>query len=165
MTTVSRTQNEQTSDQDDDGFAGTRPASKAQAALQADPRARQSAEQRTCFRFTLTRDCLSLDYGDEMSDADLSFAMIELTPTAEQQAMSRAGGGLQVGAMLSEMQMASIYKIGDTPTRGNRKKLEKWFKSLGPKGRKLVERAFNKMHMIEEDDVETFLETMEQTFE
>lgn len=164
---VTRTPNEHTPEPDDgDGFAGTpRAGSKANAALHADPRSRQAAEQRTCYRFTLTRDCLSIDYGSVISDSELSFAMVELTPTAEQKAMARAGGGLQVGAMLQEMQMESIYKIGETPTRGNRKVLEAWWKGLGPKGRKLVERAFNKIHMIGDDDEETFLDTQEVSVE
>lgn len=164
---VTRTPNEHTpSPDDDDGFAGTRPASSAaSAALHADPRARASSEQRTCYRFQMSRDCLSVDYGGVVSDAQLSFAMVELTPTAEQKAMARAGGGMQVGAMLQEMQLESIYKIGDTPTRGNRRLLEAWWKGLGPKGRKLVERAFNKIHMIGDDEEETFLDTQEVSVE
>lgn len=93
------------------------------------------------------------------SDCDLEIAVIEATPDMEDRASAAAGMRQDFSASYRELMISTIYMIGGEHTRGNRGKIQDWLRDIGPRARKLVERAFNAMNTIEESTAESFLDS------
>ena len=66
--------------------------------------------------------------------------------------------GTRLTRLTRELIWAAIHQVGDWPTNGNRRKLQAWWKAIGPKAQRLVEAAFVALNSVEEEDVEMFLE-------
>jgi len=130
------------------GFAGMPFASAA---------AMQTA--RPFVTFTLPQRLVGGGWGDR-DVGDLKFSICEVNTDMEDRA-SAATGGMRMNftAMFSELTVISIYKIGGKPTMGNRDKIREWLDAIGPRCRKLVDRAFNSVNSIEEADADSFLES------
>jgi hypothetical protein len=89
------------------------------------------------------------------TDGDRTFCMIEITPAQQDRAAKVAGQNPSV--LSRELMFAALWKIGSWKGRDNRQRLQKWWDSIGSKGRRLVEAAFMEMQSVEEADVESFL--------
>ena len=100
--------------------------------------------------------------GWRRSDADRTFCLQELTPEREEMAARAAGTSMNFQAVFQELIRLSVYMIGDKRVRGNRDEISKWMKDVGPRGRKYVEAAFNRLTSVAEADIDAFLEGAEQ---
>lgn len=87
---------------------------------------------------------------------DLQFRMVELTSREQDKAAKLAGDSKS--KLTRELIFASLYRVGDWPTNGNRRKLEAWYKAIGPRCQRLVEAAFVALNSVEEEDVASFLD-------
>jgi len=94
----------------------------------------------------------------ERSDGDLVFYMVALTPEREEKAAASAGMGQNFQAVFAEMVTLSVAMIGEVKTRGRRDYITDWLKQLGPRGRKYVDAAYNRMSSVAEADLNTFLD-------
>lgn len=96
-------------------------------------------------------------WGDR-DQADLRFFMITLSPDREEKAAAAAGMNQNFQAVFAEMVMMSVAQIGATRTKGRRDTVKLWMKQLGPRGRKYVEAAYNRMSSVTEADLNAFLD-------
>lgn len=101
------------------------------------------------------------------TEDDLVFVMVPLTPQKEEKAAQAAGMSQNFAAVFTEMQLMSIAKIGKHVVRGAGNKgrdiVQRWLNDLGPRGRKYVEGAFNRMSSVAEADMTSFLDSCEPT--
>jgi hypothetical protein len=90
--------------------------------------------------------------------------IVGLTPDEEARAIDSAGSGMKVASMFARQVAISIWAIGGHGSEGdlhlgrvNDDQRNKWLKAIGPKARKLVDQAFNKLNGIEDGVGEDFL--------
>ena len=95
----------------------------------------------------------------DFEDKELKFAIIEMT--ADKQDRAVQAGGQNTSRVGREMMKRSIYMIGDERVYGKGGMIDKWFDAIGARGMRCVEAAWIKLNVVEEDDVDSFLETLE----
>lgn len=87
----------------------------------------------------------------------LSYRMAELTPQEQGDALRLAGNPPNPSVLLMECIFKVVVELGGTSTRGRRDDLDRWWKALGPKGRKFVEASFMHLSSPTEEEVASFL--------
>ena len=94
-------------------------------------------------------------------DEERKFSLVTLTPDREEKAAAAAGVQQNFQAVFQEMIRMSVYKIGDRKVRGRRDEIKAWLNEMGPRARKYVESAFNRLTSVSEADLDSFLEAVE----
>lgn len=128
--------------------------------------ARSGDGERDFEQYTLSADLMSLGWKKGRTqgfdpEQGRVFALVELTPEEEDKAVTAAGSGIKLQAAFSEMVKASILLISGEKATYDAK--TKWLRAIGPRARKQVERAYNKLNGIEEAEGEAILATAQSS--
>lgn len=122
-------------------------------------------EQREHYIFTLPADLLPTTWSTSgHSDADRTFALTLLSASEEESALRQAGQGgtFDAGQLGKQWMLASVFAIGGKYTGRNYDRIMKWLDDIGPRCRKLVDKAFTHLHNITEKQGEDFLAGMQR---
>lgn len=126
----------------------------------------QFIEQREHYIFTLPADSLPASWATSgRGDGDRTFALTLLS-TAEEEAALRAatsnGQAFDASQLGKHWMLSSVYAIGGKYTGRNYDTITAWLDAIGPRGRKLVDKAFTHLHNITEKQGEDFLAGMQR---
>ncbi len=126
----------------------------------------QHVETREHYIFTLPTDVLPSSWAvSGRADADRVFALTLLSTSEEESALRAAtanGQSLDVGQMTKNWMLSSVFAIGGKYTGRNYDTITAWLDAIGPRGRKLVDKAFTHLHNITEKQGEDFLAGMQR---
>lgn len=115
-------------------------------------------KSRPFLEYTLPAAKLGLGWPDsEFADSDRTFRLVEITPRQQDQAAKIAGNN--PSKLGRELMFASLWEVGGWKTRRERDRLDRWWEAIGSKGRRLVEAAFMRMQSVEDDDIDSFLDS------
>ncbi len=103
-------------------------------------------------QYTLTAYSRQYRMGEEY----LTFGIGELDPAQEAKALEL--GGKSPASVMREMVRFSIVRIGNKADP-DYAFVDKWLKEIGSKGRKLVDMAYMRENLVEDDEGESFLAT------
>lgn len=138
--------------QPDTGFADL-PKGPASGAGGIDDLHVQRLGDQPYTEFTLTKALVGKGFGPlGFTDTDLVFGISEITPDQESRAGKLAGAGLDFAASYVEQQKMTLYMIGGKKTDNQFDLISKWFKAIGPRGRKVVEMCYSEVNSIEQVD-------------
>lgn len=120
----------------------------------------QFVEVREHYFFTIPKEMLPLGWSRQ--DEDRTFAMTPLSASEEEAALrfAASSGTFDPGQMGKHWMLSSIFAIGSKYTGRNHDTITKWLDDVGPKARKLVDKAFTHLHNITEKQGEDFLAGM-----
>lgn len=122
-------------------------------------------QQREHYIFTLPLSCLPDTWQTSgRSDKDRQFALTLLTTAEEESALKAAtsSGTFDASQVGKRWMLATVYAIGGAYTGRNYDKITSWLDAIGPKGRKLVDKAFSHLHTITDAEGEEFLAGMQR---
>lgn len=122
-------------------------------------------QQREHYVFTLPVDCLPETWRTSgRPDGDRTFALTLLSTAEEEGALKAAtqSGAFDAGQIGKHWMLSSVYAIGGQYTRRNFDTITKWMDDIGPKGRKMLDKAFSHLHTITDAQGEAFLAGMQR---
>jgi len=122
-------------------------------------------QAREHYVFTLPAECLPEAWKTSgRPDNDRTFALTLLSTAEEEGALKAAtqGGAFDAGQIGKHWMLSSVYAIGGVYTRRNFDTITAWMDAIGPKGRKLLDKAFSHLHTITDKEGENFLAGMQR---
>lgn len=125
----------------------------------------QFIEQREHYAFTIPPEFLPESWKTSgRPDTDRTFALTLLSTAEEEAALKAAtqNGTFDGGQIGKHWMLSSVYAIGGQYTRRNFDTITAWMDAIGPKGRKLLDKAFSHLHTITDAQGETFLAGMQR---
>lgn len=122
----------------------------------------QFVEQREHYMFTLPTSCLPASW--RRRDEDRTFALTLLSTSEEEAGLraATASGTMDASKIGKHWMLNTVYAIGGVYTGRNFDTISTWLDDIGPKGRKLVDMAFTKLHNVDTAEGEAFLAGMQR---
>lgn len=114
------------------------------------------------FQFVIPPSVLPTSWS--RPDADRTFSLSLLSTAEEELAMRAAtqNGNFDGSQLNKHWMLSTVYMIGGQYTGRNFDRITEWLDAIGPKARKLVDKAFGHLHNISDAEGEAFLAGMQR---